>query len=107
MTKNGLNIQTISIKWTDFQADCVLRLGQETEKNEKALPSHFLKFLFADPHCTHLFLPNTQAASAQNQKSAIFANATDDNKITNTNNLLKRNVQYIAPFHLRFITLTH
>ncbi len=107
MTKNGLDIQTISTKRTDFQTGRVLRLGQETEKNEKAYPSHFLKFLFADPHCTHLVLPDTQTDPSQNQKSAIFANATDDNKITNTNNLLKRNVQYIAPFHLRFITLTH
>jgi DNA-binding XRE family transcriptional regulator len=69
-----------------------------TEKEEKAHPSHFLKFLLADPHCTHLVLPNTQAAPSQNQKSAIFANAPDDNKITSSNKLLKTNVQYIAPF---------
>ena len=106
MTKNELDIQTISTKRSDFQANRVLLLGQVTEKKEKAHPSHFLKFLFAYPHCTHLVLPETQADPSQNQKSAIFANATDDNKITNTNNLLKRNVQYIAPFHLRFITLT-
>lgn len=30
--------------------------------------------------------------------SAIFANAPEDNKISFTNNLLKRNVQYVAPF---------
>lgn len=107
MTKNGLDIQTISTKRTDFQTDLVLQFGQETEKNEKAYPSHFLKFLFANPHCTHLVLPYTQADPSQNQKSAIFANATNNNKIANTNNLLKTNVQYIAPFNLRFITLTH
>jgi hypothetical protein len=107
MTSNGFDIQTKLTRRTDFQTDRILLLGQVTEKKEKAAPSHFLKFLFADPHCTHLFLPDTQAAPSQNQKSAIFANATDDNKTTNTNNLLKRNVQYIAPFHLRFITLTH
>ena len=35
MTKNGLDIQTISIKWTDFQTDRVMHLGQLTEKEEK------------------------------------------------------------------------
>jgi hypothetical protein len=59
MTKNGLDIQTISTKRTDFQTDSVLLLVQVTEKKEKANPSHFLKFLLADP--------------SQNQKSAIFA----------------------------------
>jgi len=43
-----------------------------TEKKEKAHPSHFLKFLLADPHCTHLVLPDTQADPSQNQKSAIY-----------------------------------
>ena len=47
MTKNGLDIQTISIKRPDFQTDRVLLLGQLTEKEEKAHPSHFLKFLLA------------------------------------------------------------
>lgn len=47
MTKNGLNIQTISTKRTDFQTDRVLLLRQVTEKKEKAHPSLFLKFLFA------------------------------------------------------------
>jgi len=45
MTKNGLDIQTISTKRTDFQTDLVLLLGQVTEKREKNIPSHFLKFL--------------------------------------------------------------
>jgi hypothetical protein len=75
MTENGLKIQTISTKRTDFQADRVLLLGQVTQKKEKANPSHFFKFLFADPHCTHLVLPDTQAEPSQNQKSAIFATA--------------------------------
>jgi hypothetical protein len=47
MTKNGLDIQTISTKRTDKQADRVLLWGQVTEKKEKAHPSHFLKFLLA------------------------------------------------------------
>ena len=75
MTKNRLDIQTISTNRTDFQADRVLQLVQMTEEQEKADPSHFLKFLIADPHCTHFVLPDTQAVPSQNQKSAIFANA--------------------------------
>jgi len=45
MTKNGLDIQTISNKRTEKQADRDLLLGQVTI--EKANPSHFLKFLLA------------------------------------------------------------
>ena len=74
MNNNGLDIQTISTKRTDFQADHILLLRQVTEKKEKANPSHFLKFLFAYPHCTHLVLPDTKANALQNQKSAIFSN---------------------------------
>lgn len=98
MTENGLDIQTISTKRTDKQTDPVLLLGQVTEKKEKAYPSHFLKFLFADPHCTHLVLPDTQTNPLQNQKSTIFANATNNKKIASSNKLLKTNVQYIALF---------
>ena len=47
MTENRLDIQTISTNWTDFQTDRVLLLGQVTEKEEKAHPSNFLKFLLA------------------------------------------------------------
>ena len=47
MTKNGLDIQTISTKRTEFQTDRFLLLGQVIQKKGKALPSHFLKFLFA------------------------------------------------------------
>jgi hypothetical protein len=74
MTKNGHDIQTILTKRTDFQTDCLLLLAQVTMKKEKAEPSHFLKFLYASPHCTHLVLTETQADPSQNQKSAIFAN---------------------------------
>jgi hypothetical protein len=88
MTKNGLDIQTISTKRTDFQTDLVLLLRQVTEKKEKAHSSHFLKFLLAYPHCTHLVLPDTQADPSQNQKSAIFANAQKDSEL-NTQLTLK------------------
>lgn len=47
MTEIGLDIQTISTKRTDFQADRVLLFGQAKERIEKAHPSHFLKFLLA------------------------------------------------------------
>jgi len=46
MTKNTLNIETISTKRTDKQTDRVLLLGQVTEKQIKAGPPHLLKFLF-------------------------------------------------------------
>ena len=81
MTKNGLDIQTISTKRIDLQTDRVLLFRQVTEKKEKANPSRFLKFLFADPHCTHLVLPDAQADPSQNQKSAIFANAPKDSEL--------------------------
>jgi hypothetical protein len=74
MNKNGLDIQTISTKRTDFQTDRVLLLGQVTEKKEKADPSHFLKFLLALPQVAHLALPHPQSNTSQNQKSHLFAN---------------------------------
>jgi hypothetical protein len=46
MTKNGLDIQTISTNRTDKQTDRVLLCRQVTIGKEKAHPSHFLKFLF-------------------------------------------------------------
>ena len=98
MTRNGLDLQTISTKRTDFQTVCVLLWREVTVKKEKAHPSHFSKFLLAYPHCTHLVLRDTQANASQNQKSAIFANAANDKKILCAKKLLKRNVQYIAPF---------
>ena len=47
MTENGLDIQTILTKRTDFQADRILLLGQVTEGKEKADPSQILKLLLA------------------------------------------------------------
>ena len=75
MTKNGLDIQNISTKRTDFQTDLVLLLGQVTKKQEKATPSHFLKFLFASRTNGTFVLPDTQANASQNQKSRFFATA--------------------------------
>jgi hypothetical protein len=80
MTKNGLDIQTISTKRTDFQTDRVLLLRQLTEKKEKALPSHFLKFLLANRLSgTFGFAPTHKADPSQNQKSHSFANAQGKN----------------------------
>jgi len=81
MTKNGHDIQTIFTKQTDFQTDRVLLLGQVTEKKEKANPSHFLKFLLANTHCTHLDLPRPKANASQIQKSAIFTNPLSNQTI--------------------------
>lgn len=73
MTKNGLDIQTISTKRTDFQTDRVLLFGQVTETEEKALPSHFLKFLFdSRTNGTFGFAPPHQSNASQNQKSCFL-----------------------------------
>lgn len=75
MTKNGLDIQTILTKRTDFQTDRVLLLGQVTEKKEKADPSHFLKFLLASrTNGTFGFAQNTSHPFAK-PKEPFFANA--------------------------------
>jgi hypothetical protein len=74
MTKNGLDIQTISTKQTDIQTDRVMLLGLVTEKIEKANPSHFLKFLLANRTLEHLVLPQrTKPTFQQNQKSQFPA----------------------------------
>jgi hypothetical protein len=76
MTKNGLDIQTISTKRTDFQTDRVLLFGQVTEKREKADPSHFLKFLLTSRTSgTFGFAPIHKSNPSQNQKSHFIANA--------------------------------
>ena len=72
MTKNGLNIQTISTKQTDFQTDRVFLLGQVTEKKEKAIPSHFLKFLLASRTLAHLVLPQRTEPTFSKTKRANF-----------------------------------
>ena len=82
MTKNGLEIQTISTKRTDKQTDRVLLLGQVTEKKEKANPSHFLKFLLASrTNGTFGFAPTHQAKASQNQKSRFFTHAPKDSEL--------------------------
>jgi hypothetical protein len=76
MTKNGLDIQTISTKRTDFQTDRVLLLGQVTEKEEKAHPSHFLKFLLANrTNGTFGFARHTSRPFGKT-KRAIFCQRT-------------------------------
>jgi len=80
MTKNGLDIQTISTKRTNFQTDRVLLLGQVTEKEEKAHPSHFLKFLLASrTNGTFGFARHTSQRFAK-PKELNFAKAPTDNK---------------------------
>jgi len=75
MTKNGLDIQTISIKRPDFHTDRVLLLGQLTEKEEKAHPSHFLKFLLASrTNGTFGFAMHTSRSFAK-PKEPFFAKA--------------------------------
>jgi len=59
---------------------------------------HFLKTIL----CQHAsgtfgFAPTHKANPSQSQKSHFFTNAANNNVILD-NKLLKRNVQYIAPF---------
>ncbi len=80
MIENGLDIQTISTKRTDKEADRVLLLGQVTEKKEKAPSSHFLKFLFASrTNGTFGFAPTQKANPSQNQKSRFLPTHRETN----------------------------
>ena len=75
MTENRLDIQTISTKRTGIQADRVLLLGQVTEKQEKATPSHFLKFLLASStNGTFGFArhPEASGPTLRKTKRAVF-----------------------------------
>jgi len=83
MTRNGLNIQTLSTKRADFQADRVLLFGQVTEKEDISKPSHFLKFLFAYPHCTHCQSPTSQRCNQSFVKECNLSIAS-----CNFNNLI-------------------
>jgi len=78
MTKNGLDIRTISTKRTDFQTDRVLLLGQLTDGKEKTHPLHFLKFLLASPQMAHLVLPDTQSRPFAKPKEPFFATAPEN-----------------------------
>jgi hypothetical protein len=84
MTKNGLDIQTISTKRTDFKNDRVLLLGQVIEKEEKAHPSHFLKFLLASrTNGTFGFVRHTSRPFAK-PKEPFFCHRTDNNDDINS-----------------------
>jgi len=73
MTENGFDIQTITTKRTDKQADYILLLRQVTEKKEKAHPSHFSRILLASrKNSTLLFTRNT-ALLFENPKSRFFS----------------------------------
>ncbi len=73
MTKNGLNIQTISTKRTGLQTDRVLLFGQLREKKEKAYPSVFFKISFSQPHKRHIwFCPDTPSQRFAKPKEPFF-----------------------------------
>lgn len=84
MTENGLDIQTISTKRTDFQTDRVLLCRLVTEKEGKANPSHFLKFLFANStNGTFGFAP-AHKPTLRKTKRAKFCHRTDNYYDINT-----------------------
>jgi hypothetical protein len=72
MTKNGLDIQTISPKRTDFQADHVLLLGQVINDFNS---NHLIRLHSLAAQTANLVLPATQANASQNQKSRFYVNA--------------------------------
>jgi len=79
MTENGLDIQTISTKRADFQTDRVLLFGQVTNKQEKANPSHFLKFLLVSRTSgTFGFAPTHKADPSAKPKEPLLTNAPID-----------------------------
>ncbi len=94
MTKNGLDIETISTKRIDFQTDCVLLFGKVTEKKEKANPSHFLKFLLTSrTNGTFGFVPTHKADPSAKPKEPFFANAQI--RILNLNFTFRNYVRHI------------
>lgn len=73
MTKNGLDIETISSKRTDKQADRVLLCRHVTKEKEKIDPSHFLKFLLASrTNGTFAFAATAQANARAKAKEPNF-----------------------------------
>lgn len=86
MTKNGLDIQTISTKRTDSQADRVGILGQVTEKKEKAHPSHFFKF-----RCQPAF-----GTFAKPQKSTHNPSFAKEPNILNSKKILVTQTLYLS-----------
>ncbi len=72
MTKNGLDIQTISTKRTDFQTDRVLLLGQVIADFNS---THLIRIHSPVAQTAHLVLPDTQADPSQKPKEPFFANA--------------------------------
>lgn len=85
MAKNGLDIQTISTKRTDLQTGRVLLLGQITEKQEKAHPSHFFKFLFAS-HTNGTFVSRTNRHTNPSLQKSRFLPTHIGRKLTLNNN---------------------
>ncbi len=108
MTKNGLDIQTISTNQTDKQADRVLLCRQVTIGKEKAHPSHFLKFLFGSrTNGTFGFAPIQKADPSAKPKEPLFSQRTyNDNKL-DKNNMLKNMFNILHLLKVKFISLTH
>jgi hypothetical protein len=69
MTKNGLDIQTISTKRTDFRTDRFLLLGQVISDFNSI---HLIIIHSSAAQTLHLVLPATQADPSQNQKSRFW-----------------------------------
>jgi hypothetical protein len=73
MTKNGLEIQVISVKLTDFQADIVLLLGQLIEKRKKKQNLRIFKNFFLPTRIAHIwFFPKQKPTLRKNKRVQFF-----------------------------------
>lgn len=82
MTKNGLDIQTISTNRTDFIADRVLLLGQVTEKKRKSQPFAFFKISFYQPASGTFGFALPASQHFAKPKEPLFCPRTNDDKDT-------------------------
>ena len=89
MTKNGLNIQTISTKRTDIKTDRVLLFRQVTEKQVKANPSHFFKFLLTSrTNSTFGFARHTSQRFAKPKEPFFYHRTNNNDDINSLENMI-------------------
>jgi hypothetical protein len=82
MTKNGLDIQTISTKRTDKQADRFLLLRQVTEKKRKSPPFAFFKISFSQPASGTFGFALPASQPFAKPKEPLFCLRTNNDKDT-------------------------
>lgn len=83
MTKNGLDIQTITTKRADFKADRVLHSEELTVKKEKAHPSRFLQFILASRTKGTFGFARHSSQSFAKPKEPFYDNAPKNFELNN------------------------